>query len=81
MTLSNILFLLIVGGVLAISAVAILLHGRASIRRTQWAHVFVLGLCGAGMLTLAVQGNDRLREPGNMAIEMKAAPARLAARP
>lgn len=81
MTLSNILFLLIAGGVLAVCSAAILVHGRASIRRTRWAHVFVLGMAGAGMLTLAVQGNNRLSEPANLAAGGNATPDRLAARP
>lgn len=79
MILSNILFLAIAGGVLAVSAAAILIHGRASVRKTQWTHVFVLGICGAGMLSLALHGNGRLRDQSNMA--SKQSPTRLAAQP
>lgn len=79
MILSNILFLAIAGGVLVVSAAAILLHGRASIRKTQWTHVFVLSVCGAGMLTVALHGNERLRDQSNIANQQS--PTRLAAKP
>lgn len=56
MNLFNVLFLILAGAVLLLASGAALIQGGGSPARTQWTHVFVLGLFGAMLLAMAYVG-------------------------